>query len=155
MYKTIFFLQIVFLFFCVWGCKGKQNVLSWFLLQQLWDELKVLNSGARLVLPRVSVLGFHCRWSVADALLLQIHPSHPPSPHPPLEMLVKLVSSVLATGFGEMAGKLIWKSCWKSVAYPACHRPEDQVFWRKARSTLVRPPEPCNWELGFLGLAII
>ena len=54
-FPTKFF--FFFFFFALGGCKRKQNVLSWFLLQ-LWDRLKVLNSGARLVLPRVFLLEF-------------------------------------------------------------------------------------------------
>lgn len=135
MYKTIFFLQIVlFLFFCVGGCKGKQNVLSWFLLQQLWDKLKVLNSGARLVLPRVFLLDY----SEGGAWQNQL--CHSRSTLPPLlEVLDKLVSSILATSCGEMAGKVKSKACWNSaVPYPACRRPENirypEEVWRGARS---------------------
>lgn len=71
------------------------------MLQQLWDKLKVLNSGARLVLPRVFLL------DCSEGGAWQSQLGHSRSTPPPLlEVLDKLVSSILAVNFGEMAGKV-------------------------------------------------
>lgn len=93
-------------------------------------------------------------WTITEGRAWQSQLCHSRSIPPPLpEMLGKLVSSILATRFGEMAGKVTWKACWQSaMAYLliAGLRISGMLkkFWRGSRSTLVRPPEACSWERG-------
>lgn len=141
--------------FCVGGYKGKQNVLSWFLLQQLWDKLKVLNSGARLVLPRVFLL------DCSEGGAWQSQLGHSRSTPPPLlEVLDKLVSSILAVNFGEMAGKVKWKAGWNSpVPYPACRRPEnirypEEVLERGQEEHIGQASWGMWWRMRILELAV-
>lgn len=117
MYKTIFFLQIVFVVFvfCVGGCKGKQNVLLWFLLQQLWDKLKVLNSGARLVL----LVCFSWNGTEGDSKASSAAPG-PPQPQVSVKWLVRWPASAAqralleaCCGFPHVEqawGSDVWKS---------------------------------------------
>lgn len=70
------------------------------LLKQLWDKLKVLNSGARLLFPRVFLLNCRRGWSLANpALPPQIRPT-------PDGNAGARVSGTLARCFGGMS--LLW-----------------------------------------------
>ena len=135
MYKTIFFLQRFF-FFCLFALGGvkKSNVLSWFLLQQFWDRLKVLELWCQPCTSclRVFLLEYHWEWSMVEPVL----PLHICST--PDEDVSALVLSVPAISFGEMATEvtncsfvcLHMKVCYDLI--PFINSPEGQVSWKSA-----------------------